>query len=99
MAFTRGYKHSVEPKGEEVTALVAKDALPKGSPGDVIAEKRLFQTTGLARDQVKDCAITDPATMRRMVAAYPIVLGQQSPIGVFVKPTEPVLSRLSDERR
>src|SRR3954451_16972504 len=63
MAFTRGYKHSVERNGEEVTALVAKDALPKGSPGDVIAEKGLFQPTGFARDQVKDGAITDPATL------------------------------------
>src|SRR4051794_21173304 len=99
MAFTRGYKHSVERNGEEVTVLVAKDALPKGSPGDVIAEKGLIQTTGFARDQVKDGAITDPATLRGMVAAHPIVRGQQITIGDFVKPTDPVLSRLSDERR
>jgi len=99
MAFTRGYKHSVERNGEEVTVLVAKDALPKGSPGDVIAEKGLFQTTGFARDQVKDGAITDPATLRGMVAAHPLVRGQQITIGDFVKPSDPVLSRLADERR
>src|SRR3954451_13821278 len=98
MAFTRGYKHSVERNGEEVTVLVAKDALPKGSPGDVIAEKGLFQTTGFARDQVKDGAITDPATLRGMVAAHPLVRGQQITIGDFVKPSDPVLSRLADER-
>jgi Flp pilus assembly protein CpaB len=98
-AFTRGYKHSVERNGQEVTVLVAKDALPKGSPGDVIAEKGLFQTTGFARDQVKDGAITDPATLRGMVAAHPLVRGQQITIGDFVKPSDPVLSRLADERR
>src|SRR3954447_20362199 len=89
MAFTRGYKHSVERNGEAVTALVAKDALPKGGRGDVIAEKGLFQTTGFARGQVKDGAITDPATLRGMVAAHPIVRGQQITIGDFVKPTDP----------
>jgi Flp pilus assembly protein CpaB len=99
MAFTRGYKRSVERNGESVTVLVAKDALPKGSSGDVIAEKGLFQTTGFARDQVKDGAITDPATLRGLVAAHPLVRGQQITIADFVKPSDPVLSRLADERR
>jgi pilus assembly protein CpaB len=99
MAFTRGYKRSVERNGESVTVLVAKDALPKGSSGDVIAEKGLFQTTGFARDQVKDGAVTDPATLRGMVASHPLVRGQQITIGDFVKPSDPVLSRLSDDRR
>jgi Flp pilus assembly protein CpaB len=99
MAFTRGYKRSVERNGESVTVLVAKDALPKGSSGDVIAEKGLFQTTGFARDQVKEGAVTDPATLRGMVAVHPLVRGQQITVADFVKPTDPVLSRLADERR
>src|SRR4051794_7618303 len=93
MAFTRGYKHSVERNGDEVTALMAKDALPKGSPGDVIAEKGLFQTTGFARDQVKDGAITDPATLRGMVAAHPIVRGQQITIGADRSGPQPPVRR------
>jgi Flp pilus assembly protein CpaB len=99
MAFTRGYKRSVERNGESVTVLVAKDALPKGSSGDIIAEKGLFQTTGFARDQVKDGAITDPATLRGLVAAHPLVRGQQITIADFVKPSDPVISRLADVRR
>jgi Flp pilus assembly protein CpaB len=99
MAFTRGYKRSVERNGESVTVLVAKDALPKGSSGDIIAEKGLFQTTGFARDQVKDGAITDPATLRGLVAAHPLVRGQQITIADFVKPSDPVTSRLADVRR
>jgi len=99
MAFTRGYKRSVERNGESVTVLVAKDALPKGSSGDIIAEKGLFQTTGFARDQVKDGAITDPSTLRGLVAAHPLVRGQQITIADFVKPSDPVISRLADVRR
>ena len=98
-AFTRGYTRSVDRNGESVTVLVAKDALPKGSSGDVIAEKGLFQTTGFARDQVKDGAVTDPATLRGLVAAHPLVRGQQITIADFVKPSDPVISRLADERR
>jgi pilus assembly protein CpaB len=95
MVFIGGYKRSLATNAEPVTVLVAKDPLPKGSSGDLIAQKGLFQATGLKREQVKDGAITDPASLRGQVARHDIVRGQQLTTADFSKPTDPVLSRLS----
>jgi pilus assembly protein CpaB len=99
MVFISGYKHSVDASAEPVTVLVAKNPLPKGSSGDTIAAKGLFQATGLKRDQVKDGAITDPGSLRGQVAKHAIVRGQQLTTADFGAPTDPVLSKLSDDSR
>jgi pilus assembly protein CpaB len=99
MVFISGYKRSVDESAEPVTVLVAKDPLPKGSSGDTIAAKGLFQATGLKREQVKDGAITDPGSLRGKVAKHAIVPGQQLTTADFGKPTDPVLSSLSDDSR
>jgi Flp pilus assembly protein CpaB len=99
MAFISSYKRSLDARAEPVTVLVAKDGMPKGSSGDVIAEKGLFQATALKREQVKEGAITDPASLRGQVAKHEIVRGQQLTTGDFGKPTDPVLSKLSASDR
>jgi pilus assembly protein CpaB len=95
MAFVGRYKRSVDASAEPVTVLVANEPMPKGSSGDLIAEKGLFQATALKRDQVKDGALTDPASLRGQVAKHEIVSGQQLTTADFGKPTDPVLSKLT----
>jgi pilus assembly protein CpaB len=99
MVFISGYKKSVDASAEPVTVLVAKDTLPKGSSGDLIAEKGLFQATGLKREQVKEGAITDPASLRGQVAKHEIVRGQQLTTADFAAPTDPVMSKLDADSR
>jgi pilus assembly protein CpaB len=99
MVFISGYKRSVDASAEPVTVLVAKDTLPKGSSGDLIAQKGLFQATGLKREQVKEGAITDPASLRGQVATHEIVRGQQLTTDDFAKPTDPVMSKLDADSR
>jgi Flp pilus assembly protein CpaB len=99
LVFMRGYKRSLDQGAEPVTVLVAKDQLPKGSSGDLIAAKGLFQATGLKREQVKEGAITDPSSLRGRVAAQNIVPGQQLTTADFIKPTDPVLSKLGEDQR
>jgi pilus assembly protein CpaB len=99
MAFMSSYKRSLDASAEPVTVLVAKEGMPKGSSGDLIAEKGLFQATALKREQVKEGALTDPASLRGQVAKHPIVRGQQLTTGDFGKPTDPVLSKLSANDR
>ena len=99
LTFMRGYKATLDKNADPVTILVAKGPLPKGSSGDLIAKKGLFQATGLKRDQVKQGALTDPASLQGMVAAHPIVRGQQLTTADFTKPTDPVMSRLGDDQR
>lgn len=97
--FMHGYKRTLDANAQPVTVLVAKEPLPKGSSGDLIARKGLFQATGFKREQVKDGAITDPASLRGVVAVHDIVRGQQLTTSDFAKPTDPVLSKLGADER
>ena len=75
LAFMGAYRNSVDEGAQPVTVLVARDSLPKGVSGDVIAEKGRFQATGFKRDQVKEGALTDPASLRGQVAVHNLVRG------------------------
>jgi Flp pilus assembly protein CpaB len=99
LVFMNGYKKSVDDGAQPVTVLVARDTLAKGTPGDVLAAKGLFQATGLKREQVKEGAITDPASLRGLVAAHDLVRGQQLTTADFVRPGNGVLSRLDAGER
>jgi pilus assembly protein CpaB len=99
LAFMGGYKRNLDKGAQPVTVLVAKGEMPKGSSGDLIAKKGLFQATGFKRDQVEEGAITDPASLRGLVAVREIVPGQQLTIADFAKPSDPVLSKLGDDQR
>jgi Flp pilus assembly protein CpaB len=99
LAFMHGYKRRLDIGADPVTVLVAKGPLPKGSSGDLIAKKGLFQATGFKRDEVKQGAITDPASLRGMVASHNIVRGQQLTAADFTRPTDPVLSKLGEDQR
>jgi Flp pilus assembly protein CpaB len=99
LAFMGAYKNSVDEGAQPVTVLVARDSLPKGVSGDLIAEKGMFQATGFKRDQVKEGAVTDPASLRGQVATHNLVKGQQLTVGDFSRPTNPVLSRLANDQR
>jgi Flp pilus assembly protein CpaB len=99
LVFMNGYKKSVDNGAQPVTVLVARDTLAKGTPGDVLAQKGMFQATGLKREQVKEGAITDPASLRGLVAAHDLVRGQQLTTADFVRPGNGVLSRLDAGQR
>lgn len=99
LAFMRGYKRNLDQQAQPVTVLVAKGELPKGSSGDLIARKALYQATGFKREQVQDGAITDPASLRGLVAAREIVPGQQLTTSDFTRPTDPIMSHLGDDQR
>src|SRR5688572_26238292 len=94
-----GYKRTLNEGAEPVTVLVAKGPLPKGSSGDLIAKKGLFQATAFKREQIKEGAFTDPASLRGMVAVHEIVRGQQLTLADFIKPTDPVLTKLGESQR
>jgi Flp pilus assembly protein CpaB len=98
-AFLHGYKKTLADNAQPVTVLVAKEPLPKGSSGDLIARKGLFQATGFKREQVKDGAITDPGSLSGLVATHDIVRGEQLTTADFAKPTDPVLSKLGPDER
>src|SRR6266545_7424769 len=77
------YRNSVDEAGEPITVLVAKSLIEKGTPGDIVGLKGLFQTSDAPQSQLKDGAVTDPATLHGRLATSDIYPGQQLTIGDF----------------
>jgi Flp pilus assembly protein CpaB len=99
LTFISGYKRQLNADAQPVTVLVARESVAKGTSGDLMAAKGLFQATGLQRDQIKQGAITDPAALRGMVAAHDLVRGQQLTVADFTRPSNQLLSRLASDER
>lgn len=76
LVFLQQYRENIT--GEQArTVLVAKQVIAKGSSGDVIAAEDMFQATKAEGDEVKEGAITDPASLKGKSAAKEIFPGQQ----------------------
>ena len=68
IAYLVQYRSSVNDSTAPTPVLVAKNLIPKGTSGIVIAEKQLFQAATLAKDDLKVGAISDPAYLNGRVA-------------------------------
>ena len=77
IAYLVQYRSSVNSSTEPTPVLVAKNLIPKGTSGTIIAEKQLFQAATLAKDDLKVGAISDPAYLNGRVAVGDIFPGQQ----------------------
>lgn len=77
------YRNSVDESGAPITVLVAKSLIEKGTPGDIVGLKGLFQTTDAPRDQLQDGAITDPSALRGRLATSDVYPGEQLTTGDF----------------
>jgi Flp pilus assembly protein CpaB len=77
IAYLVQYRSSVNDSTAPTPVLVAKNLIPKGTSGTVIAEKQLFQAATLAKDDLKIGAISDPAYLNGRVAVADIFPGQQ----------------------
>jgi Flp pilus assembly protein CpaB len=77
------YRNSVDESGAPITVLVAKSLIEKGTPGDIVGLKGLFQTTDAPRDQLQDGAITDPSALHGRLATSDVYPGQQLTTGDF----------------
>jgi len=94
LVFLSQYRESVGIADEVSTVLVAKSLIEKGSPGDVVAEDSLFQTTQVREDDLKDGAISDPSTLKGKIATSDVYPGEQLVAGDFVNATPTIVNRL-----
>jgi pilus assembly protein CpaB len=77
LVYLNRYRNSVNEGAEQTSVLTAKTLIPKNTPGNQIAQRDLFQTQSIAKDQVKTEAITDPAYLNGRQAVTDIFPGQQ----------------------
>ena len=75
IAYLVQYRSSVNDSTAPTPVLVAKNLIPKGTSGTVIAEKQLFQAATLSKDDLKVGAISDPAYLNGRVAVADIFPG------------------------
>jgi Flp pilus assembly protein CpaB len=92
LLFMNQYRSSVDDSSEPVGVLIAKSLIPKGMSGDLIGTQELFQPTTAPKSQVKDGALTDPATLHGRVAVDDIYPGQQLTTGDFSSTTTDALA-------
>ena len=77
------YRNSVDESSEPITVLIARSLIEKGTPGDIVGVKGLFQTTDAPRDQLQEGAISDPSVLRGRLATNDVYPGEQLTTGDF----------------
>ena len=77
LVYLNSYRNSVNSSAEPTGVLVAKNLIPKGTSGTIVAEQEFFQVTQLPKDELKVGAIADPAYLAGRVATADIFPGQQ----------------------
>jgi Flp pilus assembly protein CpaB len=97
--FLHQYQRSMNGADKRMTVLVAKSLVEKGSSGTVIAEKSLFQTAQVRKDDLKNGAIADPANLRGKAAVNDIYPGQQLTVADFAPATGGVRDRIQGDDR
>jgi Flp pilus assembly protein CpaB len=98
VVFLDGYRDSTRGDGN-VSALVAKGLIERGTSGEVIATEELFTRESVAEDQLREGAVSDPAALRGKVSETDILPGQQLTAGAFATSNGAPSSRLSDYER
>jgi Flp pilus assembly protein CpaB len=82
-AYVKHYRSSVEEGGVPATVLVSSGPIVKGTPGNLIATKHLYQAQTIRESQLREGAISDPSTLRGRVAKADILPGQQLTVSEF----------------
>jgi Flp pilus assembly protein CpaB len=99
LLYLNSYRSSLEQQGALVTVLVAKETIPKGTAGTVIAAKDLYTVTTIRESQLLEGAMSDPAALREKVANREIFEGAQLTAIDFGAAGDSLAAQLTDKER
>jgi Flp pilus assembly protein CpaB len=99
LAYLNQYRDSVRAGGAPVTVLVARTTIPKGTAGNVIASKQMFVATTIRETQLREGAISDPASLKERVATTEIYEGAQLTSAEFSTTVTSLASSLTERQR
>src|SRR5439155_13896759 len=99
IAYVKHYRNSVQKGGTAASVMVAPSLIPKGTPGTAIATRHLFQVQSIRESQLRNGAISDPASLRGKVAKTDILPGQQLTIADFASAKGGLSSELAGSQR
>jgi Flp pilus assembly protein CpaB len=99
VAYLNRYRASLESQGALVTVLVARESIPKGTSGTVLASKALYTATTMRESQLLEGAISDPSSLQGRVATQEILEGAQLTSADFAAAGDSLAADLSDRQR
>jgi Flp pilus assembly protein CpaB len=99
LVYLNSYRSNLQAGGAPVTVLVARSAIPKGTSGDVVATKRLYTATTIRESQLREGAISDPASLTGRIATREIYEGAQLTAADFSTEATSLASALTDAQR
>jgi Flp pilus assembly protein CpaB len=100
LAYLTSYKDSVNSTAAPVSVLVAQKLIQQGTTGDVLRTNAgYYKPTDIAKSNVEDGAIVNPATLSGQVALTDISPGQQLTASDFGPATSSVSTQLNPNQR
>jgi pilus assembly protein CpaB len=99
LLYLNSYRDSLKSQGALVTVLVAKQTIPKGTSGGIVAAKDFYTVTTIRESQLLEGAISDPATLRNKVASREIFEGAQLTAVDFASAGDSLVADLTDRQR
>jgi Flp pilus assembly protein CpaB len=99
VAYVQKYRSSVNSEGAPVTVLVAKQAIPKGTAGTLIATTGLYSATTIRQSQLLNGAFSDPASLRSKVTTRDVYAGSQLTAADFAPAASDVAASLTKHQR
>jgi Flp pilus assembly protein CpaB len=99
LVYLNGYRDKLAAGSTPVTVLIARQTIPKGTPGSVIAAKNLFTATTIRESQLREGAFSDPASLRGKATTSEIYEGAQLTSTEFAASDSSLAASLTDTQR
>jgi Flp pilus assembly protein CpaB len=99
VVYVARYRSSINAEGAPVTVLIAKQAIPKGTAGAVIATSGLYSATTVRQSQLLNGAYSDASSLRDRVAARDIYPGSQLTTADFAPAVSNIAATLTKHDR
>lgn len=99
LVYVNRYRTTVKSEGAPVTVLIARQDIPKGTSGSVIAEKGLFTATTIRQSQLVDGAFSDASSLRDKVTTKDIYANSQLAATDFAISSSNLAASLTDTQR
>jgi Flp pilus assembly protein CpaB len=77
LVYLNRYRNSVDSQRTDVTVLVAKQLIAKGTPGSAVAANGFFTTSQIRESQLRNGAFSDPVSLQGRLATHDVFPGQQ----------------------
>lgn len=98
LVFLRQYREDVT-SSDRARVVVAASLVPKGTPGDVVLEQRMYRIARVRSDDVRDGALTDPNDLKGKAVTSDVFPGHQLTLADLDEAKGKLPSNLADYDR